>query len=391
MNEKEFKCPLCDSALTEDRFNKIVGVWEAKKKIEEQTKKALAEAKLAKENLIKQTKEIQDKLAKKNEEIKKKYETQFEKQRAILIKKAQDEAKKLAGRERIEAEKMFKAEKLILQKEFLEKGKDYEKKRTDKLSKMLQGNMEKLQLANKQIEELKEQLKKGTTPQIEGLNLEEELVKELKQKFAEDRVEHHGHQGDILHYIMFKGKEIGLIVYECKKTQKFQKSYVKQIKEDVAKRNASYGVLVTLASEKEKAGFWIDNDILIVHPYGTVYIAEILRKWLIDMCALKLNREELKDCAKKILDYVKSDKFKNSVEDTIHRVRELNELLNKEMMAHKTLWEKRREHYGQIHEHSTNIEKESAEILGLEEKPKNELIITTIGKKKKKLYLENIQ
>src|SRR3989344_3573975 len=130
--EKEFKCPLCESPLTEERFNRIVGVWEAKKKIEEQTKKELAEAKLVKENLIKQ---------------------------------------------------------------------------------------------NKQIEELKGQLKKGTTPQIEGINLEHELVKELKQKFPKDRIEHHGQGGDILHYVVCEGKEIASIVYECKRTKSHSKSH----------------------------------------------------------------------------------------------------------------------------------------------------------------------
>ena len=35
-----------------------------------------------------------------------------------------------------------------------------------------------------------------------------------------DIVERHGHAGDILHYVRYNGKQIGLIVYECKKTQK---------------------------------------------------------------------------------------------------------------------------------------------------------------------------
>lgn len=40
---------------------------------------------------------------------------------------------------------------------------------------MIQGKTEEIQNLNKKVKELQEQLKKGTTPQIEGLNLEERL------------------------------------------------------------------------------------------------------------------------------------------------------------------------------------------------------------------------
>src|SRR3989344_1646769 len=389
--EKEFKCPLCESPLTEERFNRIVGVWEAKKKIEEQTKKELAEAKLVKENLIKQTKEIQEKLNKKDKELKKKYEAQFEKEKLTLIKKAQEEAKKLAGKEKIEAERKFKEEKLRLQKEFLAKGKEHEKKRTDKLSKLLEGNMERLQLANKQIEELKEQLKKGTTPQLEGINLEVELVKELKNKFPHDKIEHHGKGGDIHHYVVCEGKEIAMIVYECKKTQKFNKSYITQIKNDVIKNNANYGVLVTLARDKKQSQFWIEKEILIVHPFGAPYIAEVLRKSLIQLYSLKLSDKELNERAKKLLEYIKGNKFRNSVKDNINRAKELYELLNKEVEYHKTLWEKRHEHYNAIAQQSKKIEEDSKQIVGedLGEESLEQHLIELKPRKKKKQEIYN--
>ena len=97
-----------------------------------------------------------------------------------------------------------------------------------------------------------------------------------------------------LHYVYDGSKKLGLIVYECKKTQKFQKSYVKQIKNDVAGRNATYGVLVTMASEKDKSDFWTDDDIFIIHPYGTIYLAETLRKWIIELRSLKLDKGRIK-------------------------------------------------------------------------------------------------
>ena len=367
---KEFKCPLCESSLSESRYYEIIGVWEEKQKFEKNLKKQLAIAKQIKEQALKEKKEIQQKFAKKETELRKQLQRQFEKQKADMFKKAQEEAKKVSKKEMLELEKRQKKELNKTQKEFLEKGKTHEKKRTDKLSKMLEGKMEKLQGANKRIlesdkiiKELKEQLKKGTTPQIEGLNLEEELVKELRAKFPEDEIIRKGHGGDIFHYVKYKNKKIGFIIYECKKTQTFQKSYIHQIKNDVVKNNATYGVLVTVAPEKDKVGFWVKDDILIVHPYGTIYIAEVLRKWIISLYSLNLDKKELSECAKKLLEYIKSDKFKNCVEDTIDRTRQLNEMLKKEVTTHKNIWEKRHKHYVRISENSQNIEQDSKAIL----------------------------
>lgn len=457
VEESKFKCPLCNSPLTESRYYEVVGVLEEKKKFEEDLKKQLSVAKETKEKLLKEKKELNEKLAKEKEEIKKRFESQFEKQKLNILRKsheekkkiednlkkqllivkeneekftkerkniqeksikerleiknkfeaqfekqkldilgkAQEEAKKLAQKdidklkkEKIEVEKRNKQEILKVQKEFLEKGKEHEKKRTERLSESLNLKTEDWKRAMEQIKVLKEQLKKGTTPQLEGINLEHELVKELQNKFPHDKIEHHGKTGDILHYIVCEGKDIALIVYECKKTQKFNKSYITQIKNDVIKRNANYGVLVTLASDKNQSQFWVEKDILIVHPYGAPYIAEVLRKSLIQLYALKLSDKDLSERAKKLLEYIKGNKFRNSVKDNITRAKELYELLNKEVEYHKTIWEKRHEHYNSIAKQSKEIEEDSKQIVGEdlgEEILESPIIELTPRRRKKKI------
>lgn len=112
-----------------------------------------------------------------------------------------------------------------------EKGKVKEKARADHLSKVIQANTQDIQNLNKKIEELQEQLKKGTTPQVEGLNLEEELVKELKKEFHEDKIEHHGKTWDIIHCVNFKNENVRIILYECKETTKFNPVSLIKLKE----------------------------------------------------------------------------------------------------------------------------------------------------------------
>jgi hypothetical protein len=369
------------------------------KKAQEEARKVAQKdlEKLNKEKLELQKKITEEKKNSKKQilEEKAKIQKQFEKEREEILKKAKFEADKIAkknidkiSKEKLILEKKQRQELKKAQKDFLEKGKEHEKKRTDRLTKMMEGKVKALEDSKKKIMELQEQLKKRTTPQMEGLNLEEELVKLLKEKFPEDYIEHKGHGGDILHYIKYKDKEIGLIVYECKRTQKFLRSYVSQIKNDVVKRNATYGVLVTEASEKGKNGFWVDNDILVVNPYGTIYIAEVLRKWIISLYSLNLDKEELSECAKNLLKYIKSDKFKNAVQDNIHRTRELSEMLKKEIKTHMNIWKSREFHYSKISENSKSVELDSSEILRNENKIvieiEKEPEILIIPKKKKK-------
>lgn len=391
--ENKFECPLCKSNLTESKYYEVVGVLEEKKKFEDELKKQLDIAKKAKEKVEKEKEEVKKKLLKEKKDIEKRYRVQFEKQRATLIKKAREEASKIAKKdidklkkEKLEVQRKLKTDLSNAKKEFLVKGKAQEKKRAERLAYSLKLKTDDWKKAMEQVKELEYQLKKGTTPQLEGINLEIELVKELKSKFPQDKIEHHGKAGDILHYVTCEGKEIALLVYECKKTQRFNKAHITQIKNDVIKRKANYGILVTVAQDKKKLQFWVEKDILIVHPYGAPYIADVLRKSLIQLYSLKLSDKELEDRAKKLLEYIKSNKFRNSVKDNILRAKELYDLLKKEVEYHKTIWEKRHTHYDVISKQSQEIEKDSKKIVGEDvgEESSEQIITLEINPKRKK-------
>src|SRR3989344_9485853 len=391
VEESKFKCPLCSSSLTESRYYEIVGVWEEKKKFEKELRQKIESVKKEQEKLIKEKEHLAIKKA--NLEVLMKQKREY-----LELRKKDLEAGKIKEKEFLalkkEKEDIIKQKKkeiLEATKKAHEEGVEKQKKRFEQVNKILEKKVSEISLKDKQIKELQEQLKKGSTPQLEGIILEVELVKELKNKFPHDKIEHHGKGGDIHHYVVCEGKEIALIVYECKKTQKFNKSYITQIKNDVIKNNANYGVLVTLACDKKQSQFWVEKDILIVHPFGAPYIAEVLRKSLIQLYSLKLSDKELGERAKKLLEYIKSNKFRNSVKDNIVRAKELYELLNKEVEYHKTLWEKRHEHYNAIAQQSKKIEEDSKQIVGedLGEEDLEQPLVELKPRKKKKQEIYN--
>lgn len=311
---RTFACPLCDSPLTREKYLEIVGVWEERKRLESSLKGEMRRL-------------------------------QEEKARLHAEKKEMRRAMKQAAREAAA------------------KATEKERKRADRLSAMIQGKSQQIQFLTSKVKELQEQLKKGTTPQVEGLNFERELVKDLQKNFPHDRVEHHGKSGDILFCVSHKGKQVGSILFECKLTSGFSGSYVVQTKKAVAERNATYGILVTLASKKGTAGFWVDNDVIVVHPFGAVHVAGVLRQSILDICATRVSTQEADRRAAALMDYIKSDDFKNLVGDTIFRTLELYGLLKKELKSHKKMWKRRFDHYRQIYDNSEGIKARTTGIL----------------------------
>ncbi|HYE55120.1 MAG TPA: hypothetical protein VD996_09765 [Chitinophagaceae bacterium] len=317
-HQKKHKCPLCGSFLQENRYFEIVGVWDEKVKVEREIKKKLQEAEQEKKKIIEQ-------------------------QKATLRK--------------------LEKEKRLAIRDGIERGKQKEKSRADRLSKLVQKQTADLENAQHKIKELEKHLKNGTTPQTAGHDFERALVQQLQKEFTTDKIEHHGKGGDILHRVFSKGKEIGSILYECKKTAKFSNAYVHQTKRAIFERNATYGVLVCFASKKDSQGFFVENDIIVVHPFGAVHIAQVLRSALIDMHSLKLNHKELETRAQNLMTFIKSDDFKNSVSNTIYRSRELVKLLVEEYKEHMKTWEKRFGHYNGIHINTNKLQVVTKSIL----------------------------
>jgi hypothetical protein len=317
-----FACPLCSSSLSRERYFQIIGVWEERGKLEKTLREELRKLQDERADLRKQKARMRGEL-----------------KRAVKAATAEATQK--------------------------------ERRRADRLAMLIQGKTQQIRALTTKVKELEEQLKKGTTPQIEGLNYERELVKDLKRSFQADRIEHHGQAGDILQLVRHRGKQIGSIVFECKLTSRFLRSYLVQTKKAVAQRKATYGVLVTLASKKGTAGFWVDGDILVVHPFGAVHVAGVLRQSLLDLYATQISAQEADRRAKALMEYVKSDEFKSSVSDTVFRTIELYEMLKKEVKSHRKVWRSRFDHYRQIHENTREMQARTVSILA--GAPKREL------------------
>lgn len=315
LNNQDFKCPLCGSLLTRDRWIKITGQWSDYEKERVESKKLL------------------EKYKKEREEQEKKHKMDLK------------NASKLA-----EAVGM-------------EKGVKKEKSERERMSKMLQSKTKVIIANNKKIQELEKQLKEGKTPQTAGFDYEKEVMKILSENFPEDNLVPTGKKGDVIQYVNFNKSRVGSILYECKKTDTFNNSFIKEVLRHQDSAHAEFAVIVTHALKEGKSKFFIQENIIVIDPLGMLDIAVLLRNSLVEMHKLKLTKEEVKEKGVQILRYMQSGEFRNSMVDTIEKSRKAYEILVGEVKDHQKTWTERIKLYYAIHENIQGVRRSIGEIV----------------------------
>jgi len=396
----QYFCPLCKQNVSQALYDRITGVWEEKEKrlavLREREKRLLDKEKNMRKQFLDDTKRIA-------EAEKKRYGTQLEKREAEWARAREKE--RLAMKKKVEAiEKQEKAKsretertlKARFQNE-AEQSLAKERKSLAKQGVALQ-RQEKIQMnkyrklneqynslqnkskndqekASKKIASLEEQLRKDRTPQVLGLLEEGAFLERLRSSFPSDEFEHPGKGGDIIHRIMDRNKEIGLIVYELKKVSCFQNGHITQTFEAKNGRNADYGILVTNAKRsKEDFGFSVAKGVIIIHPAGALVLVNILREHLISIARLKLSTEKKKKAVQAVLDYIQGPVFKNGIGAIIEDTKELYLSLTQEVKEHIRNWEKRFNKYRNIHAEAQQIDMRVVRLLENESTEKREFI-----------------
>lgn len=306
-----YVCPVCGTLLSKDRYEKALGIWEERRKQLDELERELSERR----------------------------------------------------RSFVEEQKAWRSEQRRKIQEAIQQGKQKEKRRADRLAKQLDGALRAIREKEEQISDLKEQLKRGTTPQIEGLLDEAKFASLLKEAFPEDRIEHTGKGGDVLQHVRLNGRPVGTIVYECKRVPKVLSAHITQTKRAITQRNASYGVLVTVGTKRGRFGFWSERGIFVVHPLGATSFAGVLRDSMIEVARMQLTRKEREAAARRIFEFLSGPEFKNNMQDVLQRAVELREMLHKEARTHLNIWRKRYEYYKSIYESTSTVRSRFHRIL----------------------------
>jgi len=342
-----YKCPVCGKILTEVEYDKALGLWKEKQEhirhLEEEQKKFKE-----KEKAIKKTLENERKRLKQQGVEYKKQVRQQAKQFKAEQTKLSTETKKMLSEQSKKSELKLREQRSQLEKSFqlrmkseikkgieqgvteqkkLFKKQETEFKRTQnkmiQLENSLKVSAKKYEQANEEIKKLKEQIEKGITPQIEGLLEESKLLTKLKELFPKDKFEHPGKGGDIIQFVVEQGKEIGRIVYECKKVKSFNKNHIEQAKEARRLREADFAILVTNAFPSKKQYYFVEKTVFVISPVSLEPITYTLRESLVKIALLKVTNEAKQKAVQQVYDYLSSSEYNNKMNDVANQLIDL--------------------------------------------------------------------
>lgn len=225
--------------------------------------------------------------------------------------------------------------------------------------RLLQGKDTEIRRLNERLR----QLKKGSTPQTEGLEFEEKLVARLRREFPDDHIQHEGKAGDVLHEVRIAGKRIGLIVYECKRTPNIPDGHVQQTARAKASRRADFAVLVTTGKRKGFTGLSEIGGILIVSPLGVVALVALLREQAKALFRAGLTQGERQKVAQQLHGFICSPDFRNPIESVIRTAGDLGQMVLEEAVQHRRTWQRRWEKYQRLSWDSRYVQRSVQAVL----------------------------
>jgi hypothetical protein len=381
----EFNCPLCKQPVTEKLYGKITGIWKeqkvAEKKFKQKEKELIKQQKADKKQLLDERKKlkteqkvvIEQKIAEKTKkhslELEKirsekdKIKEQADKKilaavRAAEIKTRKEINKDLKSKIDESVEKQVAKSTAKVQKDLLRKDRTIDATRKQMSTLQEQNSKQQQRITN-----LETQLKKETTPQIEGLLYEDNLLEALKREFPEDKFEHPGKGGDIIQFAIHNQKQCGIIVYECKKVGQWQIAHAEQAAQAKLQRKADFAILVTNASKKGGGGFFLEKGVVVVHPGGALAIASILREQIVKIAHMKLTQAQREEAIEKTFEYLRGPEFKNSLDIVIRKTIEMYEELKKECQDHVKLWKKRYDTLKIFHSNSVQVQTKTVALI----------------------------
>ncbi len=339
---------------TEEKYSKIIQGYEKIKKELEEKENKLAERefklneelnKRLQERLSYERKNIAEEIRRSIEnenkhqiemlaEAKEQYEKRYN-QLLEQLKNMQNENTKLLmdlNETRLKFESEYNKR---LQEELEKKNKEAEQRERE-----YQYKIQKLQ---EQIEELNNKAQfdsQKITGEIQEIILEETL----REQFPEDIIEPvpGGKKGaDVIQTVIFRNRKAGKIIWESKKTQKFDGKWIDKLKEDQRDAGADIAVLVTAAMPKDTSKFTIDSNIIIMEFQYVIPLTILLRKQLIDLHSLKSTYDSKNDIKDQLFDYISSKEFSQNIERVLDSLLKIKNQMEKEKLYMEKIWKER--------------------------------------------------
>lgn len=334
-------CPKCHepldipSVLAEQSKKAAKLELDAQYKIDlEREKKQAADeaAKKATEELLLRLKDKENETSEAKQRNQKYQEELLEKAKLIRDLKEKDEERDLV------MEKKLAEEKERMQEEIAKK--EHEKSSLEKreLEKQIQDMKKALEEANR----------KGSqkSQQLQGEVLELQIEELLQEAFPHDEIAPIGkgvRGADINHIVKSpRGFRCGLILWEFKRTQNWDKTWIPKLKENARSSNADISVIITTTLPKDMPeDFGVREDVWVCSIHLVIPLAIALRKCLLDVGYQKAISVNKGSKAEMLYSLVTSNEFIQQFKTIVDVYNEIQIQIQRERVAYEKLWKQR--------------------------------------------------
>ncbi len=165
---------------------------------------------------------------------------------------------------------------------------------------------------SEEVEAVHRKASAGSRPQEDGVAYQHVFADELRSRFPADEIKvvARGRRGgDVVHTVRDHGLDCGIILWECKQTQRFEPKWVNKLTEDVQSGRADLGVLVSSVLPKDIDRSDIIDGILVCDTTTAVPLAVSFRQLVINAKRTALANAARGEQSERIYDYITAGGF----------------------------------------------------------------------------------
>jgi len=174
------------------------------------------------------------------------------------------------------------------------------------------------------------------------------------------------------------GLESGIILYESKNTQSFQKDWIEKLKTDAEREKADIAVLVTKTMPKGMEHLGLINGVWVCSVSEFKGLVAALRENIIKLGEVRMAQTNKGDKMQMLYDYLTDAKFAEQIRRVVLGFKELQEGYEKEKKAQQKIWKKRDEQLEMMFRNTTDFITQIQVIAGSSllqlESPEDELL-----------------
>ena len=328
--KQQIKCPHC---------KKLFPIEESLKHEAEEFRKKLqkVEEQKSKERQKDFEEKLNVKLQKKNEahekekekirqDAKKEQKTEIDKKAAAEVERVKKIANEYARKQKVDLEAKAKKEK--------EEERLKNEAEKAEIKKAYQIDMDRMRKKAEETARAASQAPSERQGEVREELLEEFLEKEFPtDKFKAVKKGQKG--GDVIQSVIFKGEQVGNILYESKDVLNFDEKWVPKLLEDMSKVDATIGFIFTKVMPKKSKGFVEEREngrIIICSEYPILrQLASTMRKLVqANKASIADNKNEISPKLKDLFNYLNSNDFRIKTRKIFNGIKKDGEQIDKD-------------------------------------------------------------